>query len=294
MVSMEKNCDIKGSVKNEATLKGTIGQSIVYVGGGDVDLRNYYTKDQVYNKDEVDNKLNKIDISGKEDIKNKVRQVEENDLDSLTEEQYLSAAASAHLIRGLRNAIDEKSDLSKEDIEEALKDTFDEINQNINKKADSADSLEGYGITNAYTQEETDNKLSQKQNTLIFDDVPTEGSSNPVTSDGIKTAVENALEKAKESGEFKGDKGDKGDKGEQGPQGIQGEKGDKGDDGYTPQKGVDYFTEEDIAYIVNAVLAALGDGNGDEPTIPENILLSADGLMLTDIDGIYLMPAISA
>ena len=71
-------------------------------------------------------------------------------------------------------------------------------------------------------------------------------------------------------------------------------KGEKGDDGYTPQKGVDYFTEEDIAYIVNAVLAALGDGNGDEPTIPENILLSADGLMLTDIDGIYLMPAISA
>lgn len=49
---------------------------------------------------------------------------------------------------------------------------------------------------------------------------------------------------------LKGDKGDKGDTGEQGiqgVQGIQGEKGDKGDDGYTPQKGVDYFTEEDIA-----------------------------------------------
>lgn len=72
----------------------------------------------------------------------------------------------------------------------------------------------------------------------------------------------------------KGDKGEKGDTGEQGVQGIQGEKGDKGDpftysdftpeqlavlkgekgdngidgeDGYTPQKGVDYFTDEDIA-----------------------------------------------
>ena len=53
-----------------------------------------------------------------------------------------------------------------------------------------------------------------------------------------------------------GEKGDKGDTGAQGPQGIQGEKGeigakgdkgDKGDDGYTPQKGVDYFTPEDIA-----------------------------------------------
>lgn len=45
----------------------------------------------------------------------------------------------------------------------------------------------------------------------------------------------------------KGDKGDKGDTGEQGIQGVQGLKGDKGDNGYTPQKGVDYFTEEDIA-----------------------------------------------
>ena len=52
---------------------------------------------------------------------------------------------------------------------------------------------------------------------------------------------------------LKGDKGDKGDTGAtgaqglQGVQGIQGLKGDKGDAGYTPQKGVDYFTPEDIA-----------------------------------------------
>ena len=46
---------------------------------------------------------------------------------------------------------------------------------------------------------------------------------------------------------LKGDKGDPGEQGIQGIQGIQGLKGDKGEDGYTPQKGVDYFTEEDIA-----------------------------------------------
>lgn len=89
-----------------------------------------------------------------------------------------------------------------------------------------------------------------------------------------------------DNGAFKGEKGDigpqgeKGDTGEQGVQGIQGEKGQKGDkgdkgdpftyadftaeqlaklkgekgdngidgkDGYTPQKGIDYFTDEDIA-----------------------------------------------
>lgn len=54
-----------------------------------------------------------------------------------------------------------------------------------------------------------------------------------------------------EKGE-KGEKGDKGNKGDQGDMGIQGEKGDKGDkgdDGYTPQKNVDYWTEEDQAEI---------------------------------------------
>lgn len=44
-----------------------------------------------------------------------------------------------------------------------------------------------------------------------------------------------------------GAKGDKGEKGDTGAQGLKGDKGDKGDDGYTPQKGVDYFTDEDIA-----------------------------------------------
>jgi hypothetical protein len=56
-----------------------------------------------------------------------------------------------------------------------------------------------------------------------------------------------------------GEKGDKGEKGEQGPQGAKGDKGDtgatgaqgpqgpKGDDGYTPVRGTDYWTAEDIA-----------------------------------------------
>lgn len=63
-----------------------------------------------------------------------------------------------------------------------------------------------------------------------------------------------------EKGE-KGDKGDTGDTGPRGergldgspgPQGIPGERGlpgdpgPKGDDGYTPQKGIDYFTQQDI------------------------------------------------
>lgn len=60
----------------------------------------------------------------------------------------------------------------------------------------------------------------------------------------IQAAVENALEKAKESGDFKGDKGDKGEKGEKGDKGDTGEKGatgpkgDKGDAGATGPQGI--------------------------------------------------------
>lgn len=35
----------------------------------------------------------------------------------------------------------------------------------------------------------------------------------------------------------------------------------KGEDGHTPVKGTDYFTQSDIAEIVNAVYAKVADGN---------------------------------
>lgn len=53
-------------------------------------------------------------------------------------------------------------------------------------------------------------------------------------------------------------KGEKGDRGEQGPQGEKGDKGETGDkgdagttgsDGYTPVRGTDYWTQEDVAVI---------------------------------------------
>ena len=56
----------------------------------------------------------------------------------------------------------------------------------------------------------------------------------------INSVVEDALQQAKESGDFKGDKGDKGD---------------------TPVKGTDYFTTEDIETIVNSVYEKIEDGS---------------------------------
>lgn len=54
----------------------------------------------------------------------------------------------------------------------------------------------------------------------------------------------------------------KGIKGDTGPQGAQGLQGAKGADGKTPVKGTDYFTEADKQELVNAVIAALPNGNG--------------------------------
>lgn len=47
-----------------------------------------------------------------------------------------------------------------------------------------------------------------------------------------------------------------------GTKGDKGDKGDKGESGKTPVKGTDYFTEADKTELVNAVLAALPNGNG--------------------------------
>lgn len=48
---------------------------------------------------------------------------------------------------------------------------------------------------------------------------------------------------------LQGIQGPQGDIGPQGPEGIQGPQGEPGQDGYTPERGVDYWTEEDIQEI---------------------------------------------
>lgn len=53
-------------------------------------------------------------------------------------------------------------------------------------------------------------------------------------------------------------KGEKGEQGEQGIQGVQGEKGENGADGYTPVKGVDYFTDADKEEVVDMLIDETG------------------------------------
>lgn len=65
----------------------------------------------------------------------------------------------------------------------------------------------------------------------------------------------------------KGDKGDRGERGLQGiqgMQGVQGKQGEKGQDGYTPIKGVDYWTTQDkqeIKDYVNELIGVIENGS---------------------------------
>lgn len=90
---------------------------------------------------------------------------------------------------------------------------------------------------------------------------------------------------------LKGEKGDQGIQGPEGPQGIQGvqgpkgDKGDKGDQGiqgeagYTPIKGTDYFTAEDIASLnIPTKVSDLTNDTGfitdyteTDPTVPTHV-----------------------
>lgn len=60
-----------------------------------------------------------------------------------------------------------------------------------------------------------------------------------------------------------GPQGEPGEPGEKGDPGEQGPPGEKGEDGYTPVKGVDYWTESDKKEIVSETLASLPVYNGE-------------------------------
>lgn len=98
-----------------------------------------------------------------------------------------------------------------------------------------------------------------------------------------------------DAGKFNGDKGEKGDQGEPGEQGIQGvpgERGEKGDpgepgaDGYTPQRDIDYWTEEDKQEIVSdAVLAVDQSGKYAEKSTTLAGYGITDAYTKSEVDG---------
>ena len=66
---------------------------------------------------------------------------------------------------------------------------LDTVDTNLTKKADKTSTLAGYGITDAYTKEKTDQKLAQKLNSMPFDSEPKNNSPCYLTSGTVYKAL---------------------------------------------------------------------------------------------------------
>lgn len=66
---------------------------------------------------------------------------------------------------------------------------LDTVDTNLANKANKATTLAGYGITDAYTREETDKKLARKLNSMPFDSEPKNNSPCYLTSGTVYNAL---------------------------------------------------------------------------------------------------------
>ena len=66
---------------------------------------------------------------------------------------------------------------------------LDTVDTNLANKADKTSTLAGYGITDAYTKERTDQKLAQKLNSMPFDSEPTNNSPCYLTSGTVYNSL---------------------------------------------------------------------------------------------------------
>ena len=74
---------------------------------------------------------------------------------------------------------------------------------------------------------------------------------------------------------IQGIQGIQGERGLQGEQGVQGIAGENGQDGYTPVRGTDYWTEEDISIIEQFVNDTMEAEMGDFDLILDDIINGA-------------------
>lgn len=87
---------------------------------------------------------------------------------------------------------------------------LDTADANLANKADKSTTLAGYGITDAYTKERTDQKLAQKLNSMPFDSEPKNNSPCYLTSGTVYNSLLTKADKTETDNSF-GKKADKAD-----------------------------------------------------------------------------------
>ena len=85
---------------------------------------------------------------------------------------------------------------------------LDTADANLANKADKSTTLAGYGITDAYTKEKTDQKLAQKLNSMPFDNEPKQNSPCYLTSGTVYNSLLTKADKT-ETDNLLGEKADK-------------------------------------------------------------------------------------
>lgn len=87
----------------------------------------------------------------------------------------------------INTALSAKAD--KTELEDEITDIDETVTKKINLKADKANTLAGYGITDAYDKKYLDKALKDKLNKMPFDTVPTKDSPNYITSGTLYNSV---------------------------------------------------------------------------------------------------------
>ena len=213
----------------------------------DIDLSNYYTKSETYNRNEIDNKIANMGTGGNVDLSN-----------------YYTKSETDEIINDKADKVHTHSEYLTELPTHTHNEYLTE-HQDISHKADKADT---------YTKTQTDNRISEEiakaqlggDNEVDLSAYATKNYvDDEISKIELKEGPQGPQGEKGERGEVgptgpQGLQGEKGDTGEQGPQGIQGEKGLQGPqgepgpagvDGKTPVKGVDYFTDNDKAEMLN-------------------------------------------
>lgn len=76
-----------------------------------------------------------------------------------------------------------------DDVDDKIQNLKSSVDTKLNLKADKADTLAGYGITDAYDKTYLDKALRDKLNKMPFDTVPKENSPNYITSGTLYSSV---------------------------------------------------------------------------------------------------------
>ena len=91
-------------------------------------------------------------------------------------------------LTAINAALSTKAD--KTELEDEITDIDETVTKKINLKADKANTLAGYGITDAYNKTYLDKALKDKLNKMPFDTAPKENSPNYITSGTLYSSVD--------------------------------------------------------------------------------------------------------